>query len=112
MRGKVGAVYTLRGIYRITPAHAGKSVENAITKAIERDHPRTCGEKFLIIILFPLLLGSPPHMRGKEFCELPLHFCLRITPAHAGKSICVKTDVSGVKDHPRTCGEKTEVIML
>ena len=28
MRGKVGVIYTLRGIYRITPAHAGKSEKN------------------------------------------------------------------------------------
>ena len=45
MRGKEMNLKNFFVCIGITPAHAGKSVENAITKAIERDHPRTCGEK-------------------------------------------------------------------
>ena len=30
---------------RITPAHAGKSVQKPYHKQRKKDHPRTCGEK-------------------------------------------------------------------
>ena len=33
---------------RITPAHAGKSFIGIRLDSSERDHPRTCGEKYII----------------------------------------------------------------
>ena len=38
--------------FRITPAHAGKSWLLCWLKLLIWDHPRTCGEKFLIFSLF------------------------------------------------------------
>ncbi len=72
----------------------------------KRDHPRTRGEK---LVLMPETFGkrgSPPHTRGKVFLKLPDNTEIRITPAHAGKSEAVLEIANGLKDHPRTRGEK------
>ena len=63
MRGKEGGAAVMGPSERITPAHAGKSRPTPETAKSSRDHPRTCGEKFLEVV-------QP----------------LGITPAHAGKS--------------------------
>ena len=48
-------------------------------------------------------------MRGKEYFLLLTYQLLGITPAHAGKSFQVKCLGFVIRDHPRTCGEKTFV---
>ena len=78
--------YTLR----ITPAHAGKSQNLDGDESQAQDHPRTCGEKQLFRIFLCLLLGSPPHMRGKVRVISTNSADARITPAHAGKSAISK----------------------
>ena len=45
-------------------------------------------------------------MRGKGVTYHTMGRGLGITPAHAGKSLCVSSHVSRTRDHPRTCGEK------
>ena len=74
----------------ITPAHAGKSLNRHAYLRVAGDHPRTCGEKSIAVILEWLDTGSPPHMRGK---------------AAASASFC-----KSVRDHPRTCGEKSATV--
>ena len=86
MRGK--EVYTVptSSSDRITPAHAGKRLIIDNLQHLIWDHPRTCGEKYLLALLTSSQQGSPPHMRGKatqKVIEFPDN---RITPAHAGKS--------------------------
>ena len=51
--------------------------------------------------------GSPPHGRGKE--SVFRHQCrqYRITPAWAGKSICLALPITAPRDHPRVGGEKS-----
>ena len=45
MQGK-GAFQILHHLFiRITPAYAGKSIITAISRALNEDHPRVCGEK-------------------------------------------------------------------
>ena len=111
MRGKVKSRFPDFLLRRITPAHAGKRL---VDKAVEHgswDHPRTCGEKFPKLVLFPCTWGSPPHMRGKASgfgCSV---CCFRITPAHAGKSHPVVGCILWCWDHPRTCGEKASSIL-
>ena len=54
-----------------------------------------------------LMLGSPPHMRGKVSGISAAKTWDRITPAYAGKSPQC-TDFCPVRrDHPRICGEKS-----
>ena len=52
----------------------------------EEDHPRTCGEKSIVIKFNNVKKGSPPHMRGKVRESKTGKTRRRITPAHAGKS--------------------------
>ena len=66
MRGKGIDINKIKQGERITPAHAGKSVQKPYHKQRKKDHPRTCGEKRPCTAEEPMKLGSPPHMRGKE----------------------------------------------
>ena len=45
-------------------------------------------------------------MRGKVNCTLLSLIHFRITPAYAGKRLHFLSQVLGVEDHPRLCGEK------
>ena len=108
MRGK--------GFYRsfrsfsdgITPAYAGKSDPLKLWYIDVRDHPRLCGEKAGSIGSSFCVTGSPPPMRGKGNLIGISCFCLRITPAYAGKSGSGRNFRKAVEDHPRLCGEKSE----
>ena len=85
MRGKVTPDFNDAYILRITPAHAGKSKSVSAKCTYLQDHPRTCGEKLLSFHCFLLLVGSPPHMRGKAKSFVKSCRIFRITPTHAGK---------------------------
>ena len=86
MRGKGKQTAEQWATRRITPAYAGKSVtvEGRITK--RRDHPRICGEKAGADLECGGVLGSPPHMRGKDIPRIKDKTGAGITPAYAGKS--------------------------
>ena len=86
MRGKVVLIYIPLKVYRITPAHAGKSLNCQGAGSQGVDHPRTCGEKLKLPRSRLAGGGSPPHMRGKA------------------KRYTRKLNI--LLDHPRTCGEK------
>ena len=107
MRGKVVFHPHISARRGITPAHAGKRRLTARTSSLAMDHPRTCGEKPGVFKQQRRMTGSPPHMRGKVSGSDNLIAPHGITPAHAGKSCirCPHTDA--VRDHPRTCGEKS-----
>ena len=86
MRGK--GDYRLSFFLRlgITPAYAGKSLSDVHEVSHYQDHPRLCGEKYLLCGLFHVLRGSPPPMRGKEHLSRLSVKSSGITPAYAGKS--------------------------
>ena len=86
VRGKVSAVPVLLPCVGITPACAGKSNARWQFRTSHRDHPRVCGEKFMLPWLNALELGSPPRVRGK----------VQMALVALGRN----------KDHPRVCGEK------
>ena len=90
MRGKVldGAGNTAAS--RITPAYAGKSIENELFAGNEQDRPRLCGEKIMFFLPFSFEQGSPPPMRGKGCAFGNSRYRLRITPAYAGKRFPVR----------------------
>ena len=85
MRGKVLQFPLCPLPSRITPAHAGKRKASFDPQFMQRDHPRTCGEKTIYVDTYPGTLGSPPHMRGKALAGQLRFGLLGITPAHAGK---------------------------
>ena len=92
----------------ITPACAGKRSTPKYPVMDDRDHPRMCGEKFLLHIRQHICMGSPPHVRGKEKLRNLTGRHPRITPACAGKSRGPCTGRSLPWDHPRMCGEKVD----
>ena len=106
MRGKAYLFPAPDGGQRITPAHAGKRAASYGRSIGSGDHPRPCGEKVALLLFSPLILGSPPPMRGKvpEQAQTPAE--PGITPAHAGKRGQLMAFEHERKDHPRPCGEK------
>ena len=126
MRGKVRRTNKPTHIHRITPAYAGKRTSLIYAGEQVKDHPRLCGEKRPVRLIFHSIAGSPPPMRGKEienvsaplFAGSPppmrgkapdlslIRGILWITPAYAGKSDKNKIRHIFHRDHPRLCGEK------
>ena len=106
MRGKVKLHGDTKRYSGITPAHAGKRAGHRLGLILNKDHPRTCGEKQRGGLDAAQKLGSPPHMRGKGFVTAGKSPPLGITPAHAGKRESLSRCSSCTWDHPRTCGEK------
>ena len=91
----------------ITPACAGKSTSFFLANALNRDHPRMCGEKHQPPMPPPKPSGSPPHVRGKGPTQALCPGRKGITPACAGKSGRLRGQRSVTRDHPRMCGEKS-----
>ena len=65
------------------------------------------GEKIVETIADLLLMGSPPHGRGKGCRPFEADLCGGITPAWAGKSKFFCNTCVSKGDHPRMGGEKT-----
>ena len=106
MRGKAKSAALQGPVHGITPAHAGKSLWRHFLSRTGRDHPRTCGEKRPRPLPTLASWGSPPHMQGKDVVHLSFPVSAGITPAYAGKRYHDRATSFGIKDHPRTCGEK------
>ena len=51
-------------------------------------------------------------MRGKVHCKTDGLFCVRITPAYAGKSFFAAIHEVVWWDHPRLCGEKASLVEI
>ena len=112
MRG-TAVSYIFRGFMQgITPAHAGNRGPHSREPGLRKDHPRTCGEQSRAFGSLSALTGSPPHMRGTVFPLPKISEHGRITPAHAGNSLCGLQDLASCQDHPRTCGEQQLVALL
>ena len=88
------------------PPMRGKVLWSGCTPYASKDHPRLCGEKYGYYTIEVSSLGSPPPMRGKAALPACLHFFTRITPAYAGKRLCMAAERNFQQDHPRLCGEK------
>ena len=65
MRGKEADGSVNFDTKRITPAYAGKRLEDLKEGDTVQDHPRLCGEKCLLWRTTSGKRGSPPPMRGK-----------------------------------------------
>ncbi len=51
------------------------------------DHPRGCGENWILAPVAACMIGSPPRMRGKRGGTLAHIWGSGITPADAGKTL-------------------------
>ena len=105
MRGKPPLYLFTLLFVRITPAHAGKTSMVDYAATCVPDHPRACGENLIENSAFALLSGSPPRMRGKPGAGRGKCGLVRITPAHAGKTLTGMVSGVASADHPRACGE-------
>ena len=129
MRGKLVRAVSSITIRRITPADAGKTGERKNFANSGQDHPRGCGENWLIkvddcvntgitpadagktgryALKLSKCLGSPPRMRGKPCGNGGEKPTGRITPADAGKTTKGASVLMRRRDHPRGCGENGE----
>ena len=108
MRGKQNGKKKRTRLRGITPAHAGKTVVVSYFQCVLRDHPRACGENKPIWDIAFLTIGSPPRMRGKRAHARQQGGNIRITPAHAGKTLYMLWHLPTSWDHPRACGENPD----
>ena len=106
VRGKASRAGLLRQRKRITPACAGKSPVDLLIRNAPQDHPRLCGEKFILVCRAEERAGSPPRVRRKVSKQDISIRGMGITPACAGKSICCLQFSDFTQDHPHVCGEK------
>ena len=90
---------------RITPACAGKTASLRIYAVRYGDHPRMCGKDQVESDKVKDRLGSPPHVRERQYFVLVLFSGRRITPACAGKTAIHMTRYRVNRDHPRMCGK-------
>ena len=112
MRGKVASIGGLSMPRGIIPAHAGKRPSLSLIADARGDHPRSCGEKGGIALGLVAAVGSSPLMRGKEPQNYAQHLKRGIIPAHAGKRDGPLGPVSAIRDHPRSCGEKFDTVII
>ena len=89
MRGKAGFLPASSFLTGITPAYAGKSFLRSFSLSLSGDHPRVCGEKARCICSGVGSKGSPPRMRGKGARTHSAAPAAGITPAYAGKRVCL-----------------------
>ena len=93
----------------IIPACAGSTAGLRRCLAGVRDHPRMCGEHNGWKDKAALYLGSSPHVRGARagrLCGVPRS---GIIPACSGSTPSNTTPRATTRDHPRMCGEHTDV---
>ena len=89
----------------ITPACAGKTVTSSQRPTCSKDHPRMRGEDDAAVLDDEIIVGSPPHARGRPTGFEELLNALRITPACAGKTSLTSAFARKERDHPRMRGE-------
>ena len=112
MRGKPSFAAAILLPSRITPAHAGKTSSITSFSCCRSDHPRACGENRYKCYEDKVPIGSPPRMRGKHSIDSAVLKLLRITPAHAGKTLLRRINALVKADHPRACGENAALVPL
>ena len=89
----------------IIPADAGSTHSDDALARTSRDHPRGCGEHYLMLDVWTSFQGSSPRMRGALTFFTTIREVLRIIPADAGSTNFGLGRAVVPADHPRGCGE-------
>ena len=110
VRGRVRKLPLTPSRQGITPARAGKSGSVPGLPAAGEDHPRACGEETTWLTGSTCALGSPPRVRGRAQSRFRLQPPPGITPARAGKRYTPGNGHCRTRDHPRACGEESQVV--
>ena len=92
----------------IIPAHAGKTIFQALLTRTTGDHPRSRGENETGWVKVGEHWGSSPLTRGKRTPARRKILLAGIIPAHAGKTSKARSYHRKTRDHPRSRGENGE----
>ena len=105
MRGAQAGSLRLLFEPRIIPADAGSTRLDCHRYHAGGDHPRGCGEHYLLEWRFEHVEGSSPRMRGARTELYTANEAHRIIPADAGSTVMPSPSGRSCWDHPRGCGE-------
>ena len=132
VRGQPNHLSCFIFLFRIIPARAGPTINIIITSHFHSgssplvrgqlrvyyrnlycypDHPRSCGANALITICTCSESGSSPLVRGQRGRTGGTQLHLRIIPARAGPTVRFALGQTVSKDHPRSCGANSRVIV-
>ena len=129
MRGAHASEQGFPALDGIIPAYAGSTLIGRGCYCYYGDHPRVCGEHPLSLQFRLLSRGSSPRMRGalllstgrvKNHRIIPAYAGStnytsqgsgkpRIIPAYAGSTQLLKILSTLLRDHPRVCGEHSNI---
>ena len=93
-------------LLRIIPACAGNSLPRPRPARHTTDHPRVCGEQWVVFLVAYALVGSSPRVRGTGTPSSAETSPSRIIPACAGNRNREAKASEAKSDHPRVCGEQ------
>ena len=93
----------------LIPAHAGKTALYVRVSRIPRAHPRSRGENVIVKAAAGPEVGSSPLTRGKPHQRSPHRSSRGLIPAHAGKTVLLRTSGAGDRAHPRSRGENRDL---
>ena len=111
-RGKLFAPRWATHVWRLIPAHAGKTTRRNSAFVPVRAHPRSRGENFTSDLGIPGEAGSSPLTRGKRWLASVLDPAEGLIPAHAGKTVNMLLDHASSWAHPRSRGENNELVIF
>ena len=108
MRGTPHVQLDIKLCRGIIPAYAGNT--GAAVNGLKQlgDHPRVCGEHFVVYFSAQWVTGSSPRMRGTHSSAYRFPPDLGIIPAYAGNTANSWLTADMFGDHPRVCGEHTK----
>ena len=109
MRGTLGVSVRRNVGHGIIPAYAGNTEAGSSFLITPRDHPRVCGEHVFQVISSVRMVGSSPRMRGTLEIVVVRGDQVGIIPAYAGNTKNSGGAMGVHRDHPRVCGEHTQV---
>ena len=101
-RGKLPHVHVRVLDHGLIPAHAGKTSRSPSRRPLGEAHPRSRGENTKCRRSTLKCRGSSPLTRGKRGARHDLVDCVRLIPAHAGKTVPQGPRRSVSRAHPRS----------
>ena len=104
-RGKLVSRSQANEVFRLIPAHAGKTSDVKLTPLTPSAHPRSRGENSTARVGRRTFGGSSPLTRGKLYLLPPGSLPSRLIPAHAGKTSAGSSILASQSAHPRSRGE-------
>ena len=106
-RGKLSDVNYSLLLYRLIPAHAGKTPPTTPSRSNLPAHPRSRGENGRVDLADSSHQGSSPLTRGKRQAHDLDALGQGLIPAHAGKTQRGRARPRVARAHPRSRGENT-----